>query len=260
MCGDAILLADGADGHVAALVRAADIVVRHATAPVAVIGGLAVACRLASTHRVTRDVDIVSDESAHLTTAGTLASRLVEAGIATTGTDDPPTRIAITGAKVEIIETTTVDAAAIAAVEPEIARLFVASHRWAVESATECTVQVAGAHLARVPVATAPALVAMKLHAIQDRADDRKRASDAWDIYRLLETRNADGTIARELRDAPAGLAALVASAIENVFVGGTTQVRRWVRTYGDPRWAAEMTDARVVALGRDLIDEISGG
>jgi hypothetical protein len=51
--GEQIFLVDGADGLVSDLVRAAALVVEHAGLPVALIGGLAVTCRLVVAHRVT---------------------------------------------------------------------------------------------------------------------------------------------------------------------------------------------------------------
>ena len=47
-------------------------------------------------------------------------------------------------------------------------QLFMAAHRWALESATPVTLRTGGAK-ATVLVATPAALVAMKLHALQDR-------------------------------------------------------------------------------------------
>lgn len=45
---------------------------------------------------------------------------------------------------------------------------------------------------------------AMKLHAVQDRNDDRKRASDAWDLFRRrgcsADEGSAEGTALSELR------------------------------------------------------------
>lgn len=67
MSGDrpAVILAGETDSPIAALVRAAGLVATNAGVPVAVIGGLAVTCRLATaSHRATGDVDIVSDAGA----------------------------------------------------------------------------------------------------------------------------------------------------------------------------------------------------
>lgn len=62
-------------------------------------------------------------------------------------------------------------------------RLFIASHSWALSTATPLTVASEGpdASDATAPFATPAALVAMKLHAIQDRSGDgqAERAGDA---------------------------------------------------------------------------------
>lgn len=63
--------------------------------------------------------------------------------------------------------------------------LFVAAHVWALDTSIPLTI-VAGARpnvRATAPFAIPAALVAMKLHAIEDRSETRgleKRAGDAW--------------------------------------------------------------------------------
>ena len=61
--------------------------------------------------------------------------------------------------------------------------MFIASHSWALATATPLTAASVGSDAgnATAPFATASALVAMKLHAIQDRSGDSqaKRAGDA---------------------------------------------------------------------------------
>lgn len=176
--GERIFLLDSADGHVADLVRATALVVEHAGLPVALIGGLAVTCRLATAHRPTRDVDLVAEASADLVAeAGTAATNLLAAGIAQTVTDPAPSvRILVGTTKVEIIETERLDPSGVADIEPERSRLFVVGHRWALESATKVTVSVVDTDIeVIVPVATPSALIAMKLHSIQDRSEDPAR-------------------------------------------------------------------------------------
>ena len=69
-------------------------------------------------------------------------------------------------------------------------------------------------------VATPAALVAMKLRAMQQRRANvlNKRASDAYDAYRLLAAHDRDGSIARELATAPDGLGAWCVSRARDVF------------------------------------------
>lgn len=93
--------------------------------------------------------------------------------------------------------------------------LFVASHAWALDTATPLTVVASSDATAKAsaPFATAGALVAMKLHAIETRAAAGldKRGGDAWDIYRLLVELDDTGEVRAELARAPAPLRRLTA-------------------------------------------------
>ncbi len=181
MSGDHVILAGPPDGSVASLVRAAGLAVRLAGVRTAVIGGLAVTCRLASSHRATGDVDVVADDPTFLVEeARTAAENIIAAGVATRATDTASVRLYIDGTKVEIIDTQPLTDDQAREIEPALNRLFVLSHRWALDSATSCTIAVVASDVEEtVPVATPAALVGMKLHAIETRSDDRKRASDA---------------------------------------------------------------------------------
>lgn len=130
-----VLLFGGPDGRVARLVRTAGIVCENAGVSVALIGGLAVLCRVPDgAQRATQDVDLVSDESAEVVAvSGAAADNLVAANL---GRRDSPstTRLIIGDTTVEIIETTSVTTVEAASVEPDRARLFVLAHRWALEA------------------------------------------------------------------------------------------------------------------------------
>jgi len=93
-------------------------------------------------------------------------------------------------------------------------RLFIAAHSWALDTASPVTVASTGpdAGTAVAPFATVAALVAMKLHAIQDRSGDSKakRAGDAWDLHQPLTLHNRSGAVAAALREAPDALSAAV--------------------------------------------------
>jgi hypothetical protein len=54
----------------------------------------------------------------------------------------------------------------------------------------------------------------MNLHSIKSRSNQRKRASVAWDIYRLLEAHNATGDITGALASGPPGLAPIAVNAL----------------------------------------------
>jgi hypothetical protein len=254
--GERVFLVD--TGNVADLVRAAGTVVEYSGLPVALIGGLAVAVRLATAHRATGDVDLVSESSADLVAraAGTAAENLVKSKVATWDTEGTSVRLHVGSTKVEFIETERIEPGQAAEIEPERSRFFVLGHRWALETATPLTISVVDRELeAQIPVATAAALVAMKLHSILDRSADTKRASDAWDIYRLLEAHNPTGEITRALAGGPEGLAPVAAAALDRVFRSDVTRTRHWIQGFGDPRWAAVMTDNALVSAATELID-----
>jgi len=243
--GDVRFLQGGAD--IESLVRAAGLVVQHAGVRTAVIGGLAVSCRLAVAHRATGDVDIVTDAPS-VVAAGTAAENLVAAGVAEREVGVEVVRLFVQGTKVEIIETTPYDPADVADVEPDAARLFVLSHRWALETASPLRIGVVGRVIEiEVPVATSPALVAMKLHAVQDRNDDRKRASDAWDLFRLIDLTSGEREFFDQIADAPPGLVELVGDVVERIFRHDVTRTRRWIQVYGEAEWAALATEDALI-------------
>lgn len=229
--------------EVESLVRAAGLVVQHAGVRTALVGGLAVSCRLGVAHRATADVDVVVDQPT-VVSAGSAADDLVVAGVAVRDERGSVVRVHVEGTKVEIIETMSVDADSAAGIEPDKARLFVLSHRWALESATPLRIRVIDTDVeSEVPVATPTALLAMKLHAFQDRKDDRKRASDAWDMFRLIDVLAGGTDLAGALASAPAPLLPLVTAGLQRAFRDDVTRTRRWLQAYGDPGWAALATE-----------------
>jgi hypothetical protein len=258
--GERILLVDGADGRLTDLVRATALVVEHAGLRVALIGGLAVTCRLAAAHRVTQDVDLVAETPLDLVAEpGSVADNLVAAGVARVATDMSSIRLFVGDAKVEIIETEPLDPLAAADIEPERSRLFVLAHRWALESATAMTISVTDGDVrASLRVATPAALVTMKLHSIQDRSQDRKRASDAWDLFRLLQAHNAAGEITSAIADGPPGLAPIAAAALDRIFRIDVTRTRRWIHGYGEPGWTHLMTDDVLGDLATEVIEGLT--
>lgn len=64
MSGERIVLAGDADGEAARLVRTTARLAGVDLGPHALIGGLAVMCRLAAVHRATHDVDTVTETTA----------------------------------------------------------------------------------------------------------------------------------------------------------------------------------------------------
>lgn len=164
----------------------------------AVIGGVAVSARLGRAHRATADIDTVVDDDTPPSALDVL--RHLEGA---TPDETRPHRVYLDATLVEVIGTGAVT-------EPDLDGLddrqvlFVAGHRWALETATPVTLTGDGGVRATVPLARASALVAMKLHAIQDRRVTGgldKRASDAWDIYRLLTDLDIEVTAAELSRE-----------------------------------------------------------
>lgn len=136
--------------------------------------------------------------------------------------------------------------------------LFVASHRWALETATPLGLSGDGGVLATVPVARPSALVAMKLHAIQDRRAGGgldKRAGDAWDIYRMLS--DLDTTVlASELASALPSLRRVVVVAAQEILIDRAGRTTGWLR--GGDAAMASVTVEDLVAAGTDLVGRLS--
>lgn len=108
-------------------------------------------------------------------------------------------RVYVSGTKVEILGVGPIGEAEDLSWATDADALFVRSHTWALDTAQPVRL-VAGDDPveATAPIATAGALVAMKLHAIETRSTARldKRAGDAWDLYRILVDLDADGAYA----------------------------------------------------------------
>jgi hypothetical protein len=208
----------------------------------AIIGGLAVTCRLGHVHRATGDVDAVVDDLVGLA-ADSGAQMLVEAGIAEPDSGTRAHRVFVDGTKLEIIDTQPLPAD-VSEIGAPLPRLFVLGHRWALESAEPLRVVVAASDVdAILPVAIPAALVATKLHAYCDRQQDEKRAADAYDIYRLLETGDREGAVADAVNNAPLGLPEVVRELMVERFVDGAARVVRYLKAYGDPGWPRIDTD-----------------
>lgn len=152
MSGERIVLAGGGDGSAALLVRATARLAAVDLGLYALIGGLAVMCRLAAVHRATQDVDAVTE---------TTAPTAVEVIASSIGTLDPsnPNRVLVDGVKIDVIDTESFQDEDLAGIDLND-RLFIVSHRWALDTATETEI-VAGDASASIRVATPPALVAI---------------------------------------------------------------------------------------------------
>lgn len=135
-------------------------------------------------HRATADIDVVVDDATPPPAVETLLE-LPQAEADPSGEH----RVLIDGIKVEIQGTEPFEPSDLDGLTDKQI-LYVGSHRYALDSATTVTlVAEDGGARATVPIATPGAILAMKLHAIEDRRPSGgmdKRAGDAWDIYRIL--------------------------------------------------------------------------
>ena len=210
-----------------------------------VVGGVAVAARLGQAHRATTDVDTVVDM--------TTPPDAVEALLALPGaTPDPDNahRVQISGTKIEVLEVGPIHDRDLLDLPPDQA-LFVAAHAWALETATPLTVVGSDTSTLSVtaPFATPAALVAMKLHAIDDRAPTalHKRAADAFDMYRILLDLDGGGEVRTALRNAPARLRELVGQAAQRVLVDEAVRTRQWLHAGGGPMDSVTVDNLRYV-------------
>ncbi len=179
----------------------------------ALIGGLAVTIRVAAhdtSYRTTGDVDLVTGDD-----TPTLVELL-------TRPQDSTERVVIDNIKVDVIATEAVTDQDLESID-DGPRLFVASHRWALDTATTVSVATTAsldvAHTIRV--ATPAGLVAAKSHAVGFARSQRrstKHGSDLFDVYRLVDVHGPD-EIAAALHTAPGRIAPVIASVIRATFL-----------------------------------------
>jgi hypothetical protein len=237
----------------ARLVRAAAVLAAAPLGRYAIIGGVAVSARLQRAHRATADLDTVVDD--------TIPPPAIETLLNLPGAKPDPTgahRVLIDGIKIEVQGTGPFDAQDLDGLTDKQI-LYVSAHRYALDSASLVTL-VAQTSQARatVPVATPGALIAMKLHAIEDRraggAID-KRAGDAWDIYRILLDLDGGGVVRDELTALPEAFRQVVRSSAERILVRHAARTISWLK-FGDDRMAAITAD-ELTAVGQPLVDAL---
>lgn len=242
MSGELVILAGDSDGAAARLVHATAQLARADLGPHALIGGLAVMCRLAAVHRPTSDIDTVTE---------TTVPTAVEVITSSIGSPDPanPNRVIIDGVKVDVIDTVAFQREDLDGIDIG-GRLFVVSHRWALDTGTDTAI-IAGTESASIPVATPSALVAMKSGALlaQRGRDPRKRASDLYDLYRLVLDYDRASGIADTLATAPFDLGHLVADALHTHVLDEPERAVRWLLD-GGPEMSTVTTDDLLDVLG----------
>jgi hypothetical protein len=223
----------------------------------AVVGGVAVTARLGRAHRATADVDAVVAETERTPDALQLLLSRTDTEVDPAGTN----RVLVAGTAVELLRVGTVRSGDLDGV-PESDALFVAAHCWALETAQPLTVSCIADPTTEVtaPFATPAALVAMKLHAALDRAPaaTHKRASDVWDIYRILVDLDVTGGVRHALAGSPPDLRRLVANAARRVLVDDARRTRSWL-SQGDEVMRSVTAD-ELRYLGGPLLDALAGG
>ena len=145
----------------------------------------------------------------------------------------------------------------------EYDRAFVASHRWAFDSAERVQIVVFtrdGVQAStEVALATPSALVAMKLSAIPRRklANPAKRASDLYDIYQLIQVFNRRGDLAAGLGRAPHDLGPWCRDQLDGLLVDQAERSSLWLATEGSPTMqAVSAEDLR--AVGEVIVGDMS--
>jgi hypothetical protein len=188
------------------------------------VGGLAVLARLSRPYRVTTDLDAV--------TFGPERDDFLEViggpGVRPGWGADEKNRFYIGDVKVDVIATGDADPEDFYAL-PEKQALFALAHHWAMETSTRLTMADDTGVMANCLVAAPAALVAMKLHALQDRHAEKqeKVASDCRDLYFILESFDRDGSIGAAIAVGPDLLLSLIVDAVQSELIDKADRLRR---------------------------------
>jgi hypothetical protein len=234
------------------LVRTALTVVAADVGRVAVVGGVAVTCRLRHAHRATTDVDTVADDR--------LPSVLEVLGELPGARSVPHQgdRVEIDGVVVDVIATAPFDDVD---VEDSLDELFVRAHRFALESAEPVRLVLDAPERVEgvLPLATAAGLVATKLGGLQGRSRPApKQATDGYDLFRLLDALDEDGAVAAAVVAGGEPLRRAVRHAAERALLRGATDVARAIRIYGADAFE-EVTVDRLTFLAERFVDRLDG-
>ncbi len=192
---------------------AAKVLTRTDLPDAALIGGLAVTIRVAAhttSYRATGDVDLVTGDD-----TPTLVELL-------TRDQDSAEPVVIDDIKVDVIATGAITDADLAGID-DGPRLFVASHRWALDTATTVTVATTAslddAHTIRVPN---PAARRREVNSAVGFARTQRRStkhgSDLFDVYRLVDIHGPD-EIATALTSAPGQISRVIADVVRATFL-----------------------------------------
>jgi hypothetical protein len=155
----------------------------------------------------------------------------------------------VNGVELDIIETQPIDGADLDGLNDD-AKLFVAGHRWALDTARPVRITAIGANplAATLPVATPAGLVATKSHAAGYPGAARratKHGGDLYDIFRLVEMFDTHGDLRADLAEAPYGLRRLVGEVAMAEYVHNPARAMR------------QMTPAATTALDAERILDV---
>jgi hypothetical protein len=196
-----------------------------------VVGGIGVSIRLALADvrlRATADVDVVARGESPTALTGTEAS----------------------GAPVDVMTTFPLDDDGVAGLSPG-EHLFVAAHRWGLESAEPVRL-IAGPATTTIGVARPAPLVAMKAHAIGFGRPARratKRAGDLHDLFELVSAYDVTGGLRSALATAPWDLGSLVGDVVRRELLEVPARATRQINEVADRRIDAEELVATLAPL-----------
>lgn len=178
--------------------------------PVAVIGGIGVNVQLSTTdepHRATQDLDVVVDDD--VSTAVEVLAQGNELVRENT--------VVVAGIEIDVIPTESITEDDLVDLD-DGPRLFVAGHRWALETAEPVQIIASGETvILEIPVASPAGLVATKSHAVGYARSGRratKHGGDLYDLFRLVEAFDAQGALRLALGDAPGGIGRTIAEVV----------------------------------------------
>lgn len=197
-----------------ALVAASD------AGPVALIGGLAIAARVSTAalpHRVTIDIDLVAED-----TDPAVITVLTSIGTESKGS------LYLADIKVDVIATMPVTDDDLDGLD-DGQRLFLAGHRWALETAEPLRLTGASGDDVTLPVAMPPGLVATKGNAVGYPSATRratKHGADLYDLFRLVEVFDISGELAVAVAHAPCGIARIIADVVRREIYADPVRAR----------------------------------
>lgn len=223
----------------------------------ALIGGLAVTARVASStvgYRATNDVDFV--------TADDTPPSLIEVLTYRHQIEEP---IVLDGIKVDVIATYEVSDEDLAGLD-DGQRLFVAGHRWALVTAEMVTLICTNADETTAidtKLATPAGLIAAKSHAVGFARSQRratKHGSDLLDVYRLVDRYHPPGQLVPELQRAHGTISQVIAAVVRAKYLANPAKAAASMSSAQGSIVAAGDVAQTMTAFVEDLEDPRADG